>query len=168
MDLTQQMQSLARDVGNDYAMSAPEDAASLIRKARRGRVVWNSGVGVVAATGAATLALGGPAVASVITGDSQVEPAGSATESASPSMTPSPTESAEPSESPEPTLEPAGVIDLSDGVSGDEDDDAYDDDAYDDDSYDDDSYDDDHEETEDSEDHSEDRSEDDEDEHEDD
>ncbi len=147
MDLSQQLHSLASDVGNDYAMSAPEDASRLIGKARRGRMVWTSGVGAVAAAGAATLAFGGPAVAAALSGNTQLEPASPASESAStsaePSVTPSP--SPEPSVSPSATTAGAGVIDLSGGVTGGDDDDAYDDssdDAYDDssdDSYDDDS-----------------------------
>src|SRR5660397_75566 len=80
MDLSQQLHSLASDVGNDYAMSAPEDASRLIGKARRGRMVWTSGVGAVAAAGAATLAFGGPAVASALSGGTQLAPAGPASE----------------------------------------------------------------------------------------
>ncbi len=137
MDLSQQLHSLASDVGNDYAMSAPDDASRLIGKARRGRMVWTSGVGAVAAAGAATLAFGGPAVAAALSGDTQLAPAGPATASpsAEPSVTPSP--SLEPSESPEPsaTTAGAGVIDLSGGITGGGDDDEYDDDHGSDDSY---------------------------------
>jgi len=135
MDLSQQLHSLASDVGNDYAMSAPEDASRLIGKARRGRMVWTSGVGAVAAAGAATLAFGGPAVAAALSGgDAQLAPAGPASESAStsaePSVTPSPSPepSASPSPSPSATTAGAGVIDLSGGVTGGDDDDSYDDD----------------------------------------
>jgi hypothetical protein len=141
MDLSQQLHALASDVGNDYAMSAPEDAASLIGKARRGRMVWTSGVGAVAAAGAATLVFGAPAVAAVLTGDAQLEPASPATESES--ATPSPSVSPLPEPSPSPSVTPSpGTIDLTGGAGlDDDDDDAYDDD--DDDAYDDDdSYDD--------------------------
>jgi hypothetical protein len=141
MDLSQQLHALASDVGNDYAMSAPEDAASLIGKARRGRMVWTSGVGAVAAAGAATLVFGAPAVAAVLTGDAQLEPASPATESESATPSPSVSPSPEPSPSPSPSVTPSpGAIDLTGGAGlDDDDDDAYDDDSYedDDDAYDD-------------------------------
>ena len=127
MDLSQQLHSLASDVGNDYAMSAPEDASRLIGKARRGRMVWTSGVGAVAAAGAATLAFGGPAVASALSGGTQLAPAGPASESASTSaddsMSDDSTSESVESESPA----AGGVIDLSGGVAGGDDDDSYDD-----------------------------------------
>ena len=147
MDISQRMRELASDVGNDYSLHAPDDIANLIGKARRGRVVWSAGVGAVATAGAATLAFGAPAVASVITSNSQLEPAGPATESASVSPLPSvpvaPETSAEPSPS-HSTVQPTspGTIDLTGGAThgDDEDDDAYEDD---DDSSDDDAYEDD-------------------------
>lgn len=99
MDISEHMRELAHDVGSDYSLHAPDDAANLIGKARRGRMVWSAGVGAVATAGAATLAFGAPAVASVITNNSQMEPAGPATESSS--VTPLPSVPAAPETSPE-------------------------------------------------------------------
>ncbi|MBC7297706.1 MAG: hypothetical protein H5T82_02295, partial [Demequina sp.] len=129
MDLSQRLHSLASDVGNDYAMSAPEDAAALIGKARRGRMVWTSGVGAVAAAGAASLAFGGPAVASVLSGgDTQLAPAGTTSESTSTDESVTTTESDDAFEtessddSTPPTTTsasaPGGVIDLTGGKTG--------------------------------------------------
>ena len=126
-------------------MSAPDDAASLIGKARRGRIVWTSGVGAVAAAGAATLVFGAPRWRRSSPATRRWQPAGPASESALTTTVdlggafghadalrgtvpePSTSESTAPPATSGATG-PAGVIDLSGGVTGGDDDDAYEDD----------------------------------------
>jgi len=133
MDVSMQLRDLASAVGDDFALNAPDDASRLVRRARRGRMVWTTGVGTAVVGSAATLAFGGPALATVLTTGPDVAPASSTSILTSESATPTPsddvlasedpTESAEPGENHESTGTPgAGVIDLSGGVSGSDDD----------------------------------------------
>jgi len=133
MDVSMQLRDLASAVGDDFALNAPDDASRLVRRARRGRMVWTTGVGTAVVGSAATLAFGGPALATVLTTGPDVAPASGTSILTSESATPTPsddvlasedpTESAEPGENHESTRTPgAGVIDLSGGVSGSDDD----------------------------------------------
>ena len=147
MDVSMQMRDLANAVGEDFAMNAPDDTARLVGKARRGRMVWTTGVGAAVVGSAASLAFGGPALASALTSGPVVAPA--ASNSATPSADVSESPSAEVSESPSPEaiapLPGAGVIDLTGGAGvgdDDSDDDSADDSSSDDVSSDDDSADD--------------------------
>src|ERR1035437_9449850 len=105
MDVSMQMRALATSVGDDFAMNAPDDAARLVGKARRGRMVWSTGVGAAVVGSAASLAFGGPALASVLSSGPAVAPAGSTspTPSATASQSPSPDASATPSTTPSAT-----------------------------------------------------------------
>jgi len=131
MDVSMQMRDLANAVGEDFAMNAPDDIARLVGKARRGRMVWTTGVGAAVVGSAASLAFGGPALASALTSGPVVAPA--ASNSATPSADVSESPSAEVSESPSPeAIAPrpgAGVIDLTGGATVGDDDDSDDDSA---------------------------------------
>ena len=131
MDVSMQMRDLANAVSEDFAMNAPDDTARLVGKARRGRMVWTTGVGAAVVGSAASLAFGGPALASALTSGPVVAPA--ASNSATPSADVSESPSAEVSESPSPKaiapLPGAGVIDLTGGATVGDDDDSDDDSA---------------------------------------
>lgn len=105
MDVSMQLRDLANSVGEDFAMNAPDDTARLVGKARRGRMVWSTGVGAAVVGSAASLAFGGPALASVLTSGPAVAPAGSTTPSAS--VTPSAAASVTPSPSTSPSATPS-------------------------------------------------------------
>ena len=107
MDVSMQLRDLANSVGEDFAMNAPDDTARLVGKARRGRMVWSTGVGTAVVGSAASLAFGGPALASVLTSGPAVAPAASTSVSASDvaSASPSADASASPSASAESTPE---------------------------------------------------------------
>ena len=131
MDVSMQMRDLANAVGEDFAMNAPDDTAKLVGKARRGRMVWTTGVGAAVVCSAASLAFGGPALASALSSGPALAPA--ASDSATPSADVSESPSAEVSESPSPEaiapLPGAGVIDLTGGAAVGDDDDSDDDSA---------------------------------------
>lgn len=100
MDVSMQLRALANSVGEDFAMNAPDDASRLVGRARRGRMVWSTGVGAAVVGSAASLAFGGPALASVLSSGPAVAPAGSSSPSATSSVSPSPDASATPSTTP--------------------------------------------------------------------
>lgn len=125
MDVSMQLRALANAVGEDFAMNAPDDSARLIGRARRGRMVWSTGVGAAVVGSAASLAFGGPALASALSSGPAIEPGatGSATPSATATVSPSPDASATPSETATPSVPPtrspgAGTIDLTGGAGG--------------------------------------------------
>jgi len=129
MDVSMQLRALANSVGEDFAMNAPDDAARLVGKARRGRMVWSTGVGAAVVGSAASLAFGGPALASVLSSGPAVAPAGSSspTPSATASVSPSPDASVTPSPSappstfaPRPGNENTNLGGVPGGVGGDD------------------------------------------------
>src|SRR6187431_308317 len=80
-DFGDRLGAIAHGVSQDYAKAAGDDTDARIRRAKRGRVVWTGTVGAAALASAATLAIGGSAVANGLF-DSTVAPA-----SHSPSLT---------------------------------------------------------------------------------
>jgi hypothetical protein len=73
-EFSNRLGSLAQSVGKEYALTAPDDSAALVRRARRGRVVWTGAVGTASLAGAAAVAMGGSAAASSVF-QSTAEPA---------------------------------------------------------------------------------------------
>lgn len=73
-EFSNQLGTLAQSIGKEYALTAPDDAAALVRRARRGRVVWTGAVGTASLAGAAAVAFGGSAAASSVF-NSTAEPA---------------------------------------------------------------------------------------------
>ncbi len=131
MDVSMQMRELANAVGEDFALNAPDDTAKLVGRARRGRMVWSTGVGAAVVGSAASLAFGGPALASALSSGPALAPA--ASDSATPSADVSESPSADVSESPSPEaivpLPGAEVIDLTDDSADDSADDVSSDDS---------------------------------------
>lgn len=62
-DMASQLGALAHSVSDDYRRTAPDNAAILVRRARRGRVVWTTAVGSAALASGVALAVGGAAAA---------------------------------------------------------------------------------------------------------
>lgn len=125
MDVSMQLRNLAHAVGEDFAMNAPDDTSRLVGRARRGRMVWTTGVGTAVAASAATLAFGAPALADALAGPTDIAPAAptvsQSTSSAAPTPSASPTsEAPTPSASATPPHTP-GTIDLTGGASGSDD-----------------------------------------------
>lgn len=125
MDVSMQLRNLAHAVGEDFAMNAPDDTSRLVGRARRGRMVWTTGVGTAVAASAATLAFGAPALADALAGPTDIAPAAPSVSQSTSSAAPTPSasstsEAPTPSSSASPTHTP-GTIDLSGGTSGSDD-----------------------------------------------
>ena len=58
-----QLGALARNVGKEYELTAVDNSAALVRRAKRGRVVWTGAVGTATLASAAVIAIGGNAAA---------------------------------------------------------------------------------------------------------
>ena len=58
-----QLGELARNVGKEYELTSADDSAALVRRAKRGRVLWTGAVGTATLASAAVIAIGGNAAA---------------------------------------------------------------------------------------------------------
>src|SRR6188768_3457102 len=102
-DFGDRLGGLADEVGKDYGLTAPDNAALLVRRARRGRVLWTATVGSAALASAAAIAVGGSAVATSLSHGPT--PAGHSTSE-------SPSDSLSTSADPSETVERTGIDDL--------------------------------------------------------
>jgi hypothetical protein len=67
-EFSNRMGALARQVGQEFELTATDDSAVLIRRAKRGRVVWTGVVGTASLASAAVIAVGGSAAANNVFG----------------------------------------------------------------------------------------------------
>lgn len=92
-DFGDRLGAIAHGVSRDYELSASDDSAAMIRRARRGRAVWTGTVGTATLASAAALAIGGSAVADGLFETTVAPATHSPSEVGSPTPTPTPTES---------------------------------------------------------------------------
>jgi len=62
-EMAARLDELAQSVSDEYQRTAPDNAAVLVSRARRGRVVWTTAVGSAALASGVAIAVGGTAVA---------------------------------------------------------------------------------------------------------
>ena len=93
-DFRDQLGALANNVGKDFERASADDSAALIRRAKRGRVVWTGTVGTATLASIGVLAIGGNAAARGVFGET-ISPAATlpaVSTSATPTPTPTPSD----------------------------------------------------------------------------
>ena len=74
-EFSNRLGAIAQGVSREFEAAAPDDSAALIRRAKRGRVVWTGTVGTATLATAAAVAVGGNAAASTLFDSTPIEPA---------------------------------------------------------------------------------------------
>ena len=74
-EFSNRLGAIAQGVSREFEATAPDDSAALIRRAKRGRVVWTGAVGTASLATAAVVAVGGNAAASGLFDSDNIQPA---------------------------------------------------------------------------------------------